>query len=259
MYYTRIAWYFHIRNPKPSSGSGCWSVVLPDSPRTSTSAAAVDTAQTTETASPPVRQSRFVEDGELPSTSTEPQPGNLRVHLHCLDPISGELFACVVIYYLLDVCYTVKFASFTQKHYFSSILQNYCRIWWWWPFVSGRRLWPGSGLRPATDLQQSDEYLLEDEKPKQRPVREPQTETVRGEWVMECLIGCSNNPRSISLLQVCLANLFIVRLSLPAYIIVEARRGIGSRLRKRHPERWVVSVLSQVTYHNKGALLYSIY
>ena len=115
-------------NPKPSSTSGCWSVVLPDSPQPSTSAAAVDTAQTTETASPPARQSRFVEDGELPSTSTAPQPGNLRVHLHCLDPISGELFACVVIYYLLDVCYTVKFASFTQKHYFSSILQNYCRI-----------------------------------------------------------------------------------------------------------------------------------
>ena len=34
---------------------------------------------------------------------------------------------------------------------------------------------------PATDVQQSDEYLLEDEVPKQRPVREPQMETVRGE------------------------------------------------------------------------------
>ena len=69
--------------------------MLPDSPRPSTSTAA-DTAQTTETASPPARWSRFVEDGEQPSTSAAPQPGNLRVHLRRLDPNSGELFACVV-------------------------------------------------------------------------------------------------------------------------------------------------------------------
>ena len=57
-----------------------------------------------------------------------------------------------------------------------------------------------SDLDLTADLQSSDEDLSQDEETQHTPVREPQMETVRGKCVVECLIGCSNNPCSISLL-----------------------------------------------------------
>ena len=49
-------------------------------------------------------------------------------------------------------------------------------------------LFPGQdpAYDPRADLQPSDEELSEDEEPQQRPVREPQMETVRGKCVVEC-------------------------------------------------------------------------
>ena len=102
----------------------------------------------------------------------------------------------------MGVCYTLKFVAFTQKRYFSSFMYFYKII------AESDDDQPSQGddsdqdpaYDPTADLQPSDEDLSQDEEPQHRPVREPQMETVRGKCVVECLIGCSNNPCSISLL-----------------------------------------------------------
>ena len=102
----------------------------------------------------------------------------------------------------MGVCYTLKFVAFTQKRYFSSFKYFYKII------AESDDDQPSQGddsdqdpaYDPTADLQPSDEDLSQDEEPQHTPVREPQMETVRGKCVVECLIGCSNNPCSISLL-----------------------------------------------------------